>query len=136
MKKILFGCLLVTNMASATPNTFITDKSTANVSAQAESEAQAQWITAADCKNTENTWLSFQKVEVLDAKPEKALARIAADSKYWLWINGKMVVFEGCVKRGPNPRDTYYDDVDLAPYLQQGRNVISVLVWYFGKEGF
>lgn len=123
-------------MASATPNTFITDKSTANVSAQAESEAQAQWITAADCKNTENTWLSFQKVEVLDAKPEKALARIAADSKYWLWINGKMVVFEGCVKRGPNPRDTYYDDVDLAPYLQQGRNVISVLVWYFGKEGF
>ncbi len=66
----------------------------------------------------------------------EAVARIAADSKYWLWINGKIVVWEGGLKRGPTPRDTYCDEVDLAPHLQVGENVIAVLLWHFGKDGF
>ena len=55
-------------------------------------------------------------------RPEKAVAQIAVDSKYWLWINGQLAVFEGGVKRGPTPKDTYYDEVDLAPFLQKGKN--------------
>lgn len=78
----------------------------------------------------------FQKDINIAAVPGQALARIAADSKYWLWINGQPIVLEGAVKRGPNPRDTYYDKIDIAPYLKSGHNVLSVLVWYFGKEGF
>lgn len=97
---------------------------------------QARWITSADCKNDTNTWICMQKVERLKAKPKKAVARIAADSKYWLWINGKLVVREGGVKRGPNPNDTYYDNIVLTPYLRKGRNIISVLVWYYGRQGF
>lgn len=96
----------------------------------------AKWITSADCRNTVNTWICFQKDLHLQDKPHKANARIAADSKYWLWINGKLAVLEGGVKRGPNPQDTYYDSVDLTSYLKKGRNIISVLVWYYGKEGF
>ncbi len=72
----------------------------------------------------------------LDTTPRKAIARIAVDSKYWLWINGEQVVFEGQLKRGPTPNDTYYDEVDLAPYLEKGDNTIALLVWYFGKDGF
>ena len=64
------------------------------------------------------------------------IANIAVDSKYWLWINGKMVVFEGGLKRGPAPGATYYDQVDIAPYLEKGENTIALLVWHFGKNGF
>ena len=28
-----------------------------------------------------------------------ALAKIACDSKYWMWINGELAVFEGQLKR-------------------------------------
>jgi len=66
----------------------------------------------------------------------EALAKIACDSKYWLWVNGKMLVFEGQLKRGPTPNDTYYDEIDLNPYIKLGKNHIYLLVWYFGKEGF
>lgn len=83
-----------------------------------------------------NQWISFRKVIQLDDAPLKAVARIAADSKYWLWINGEMVVFEGQLKRGPTPNDTYYDRVDLTPHLRKGDNTIAALLWYFGKHGF
>ncbi|VGO13612.1 hypothetical protein PDESU_02169 [Pontiella desulfatans] len=84
----------------------------------------------------ENQWSCFRNVVALDEAPRKAMARIAVDSKYWLWINGEQVVFEGQLKRGPTPDDTYYDEVDLAPYLKKGDNTIALLVWYFGKDGF
>ncbi|NIL98495.1 MAG: hypothetical protein GTO62_15550, partial [Planctomycetales bacterium] len=67
-----------------------------------------------------NRWICFRKVVRLDETPGQAVARIAADSKYWLWINGERVVFEGQLKRGPTPDDTYYDRVDLAQYLRRG----------------
>ena len=97
---------------------------------------QAQWITAAGCKNKSNTWLAYRKQIDIQNPPTHAIAKIAADSKYWLWINGKQVVFEGSLKRGPNPQDAYYDEVDIAPYLQSGKNTIAVLVCYFGRDGF
>jgi hypothetical protein len=63
-------------------------------------------------------------------------AEIAVDSKYWMWINGKLVVFEGGLKRGPDPKGTYSDLLDLAPYLKKGDNNIRILLWHFGKDGF
>lgn len=42
----------------------------------------------------------------------------------------------GQLKRGPTPKDTYFDRVDLTKYLRKGDNTIAVLVWYFGKDGF
>lgn len=83
-----------------------------------------------------NTWACFRKTFVLDVLPETAFARIAVDSKYWLWINGHEVVFEGGLKRGPTPQDTYFDFLDLKDYLIVGENVIAIKVWYFGKNGF
>jgi alpha-L-rhamnosidase len=83
-----------------------------------------------------NLWTCFRKKFTLAEKPGNAIARIAVDSKYWLWINGKLTVYEGGLKRGPNPRDSYFDTVDLAPFLQGGENTIAALAWYWGKDGF
>jgi len=99
-------------------------------------EWKAQWISTMECQSATNTWLAYRETVDLQAKPEKAVAKIAVDSKYWLWINGQVVVFEGGLKRGPNPLDTYYDEVDIAPYLKSGKNTVALLVWYFGKDGF
>ncbi len=85
---------------------------------------------------TVNVWSCFRKSVTLAEAPRHAVARIAVDSKYWLWINGKLVVFEGQLKRGPTPHDTYYDRVDLTTHLQKGENTIAILAWYFGKHGF
>lgn len=99
---------------------------------------EAKWITSNRCQSQSNSWICFQKSVTLPAlkKGETIHADIAVDSKYWLWINGEMVVFEGGLKRGPNPKDTYYDHVDITSYLTEGENSIALLMWYFGKDGF
>ncbi|WP_195210009.1 MULTISPECIES: alpha-L-rhamnosidase C-terminal domain-containing protein [Bacteroides] len=97
---------------------------------------QSKWIGSEHCQSTPNTWLCFRKTVHLPGVPGEMIANIAVDSKYWLWINGKMVVFEGGLKRGPAPGATYYDQVDIAPYLEKGENTIALLVWHFGKNGF
>lgn len=97
---------------------------------------QAKWITDPSSLSEANSWYCFRKDFPLERVPLKALAKIAIDSKYWLWVNGTMVVFEGGLKRGPNPNDTYYDKVDISNYLTKGTNTIAVLGWYFGKSGF
>lgn len=99
-------------------------------------EWKGKWIATMENQSATNTWLAYRKQVNVGQVPAHAMARIAADSKYWLWINGKLVVFEGGLKRGPNPMDTYYDEVDIAAYLKTGNNTIAVLVWYFGKDGF
>ncbi len=97
----------------------------------------AKWIAADDSNaNNPNTWTAFRKDIELSKVPDSLKAKIAVDSKYWLWINGELVVFEGGLKRGPAPNKGYYDEVEIAKYLKRGKNQIAVLAWYFGKNGF
>ncbi|HTI10057.1 MAG TPA: alpha-L-rhamnosidase C-terminal domain-containing protein [Puia sp.] len=97
---------------------------------------EAKWIGIPAAEKDTNLWTVYRKEFFIDALPKRARTGIATDSKYWLWVNGKMVVFEGQLKRGPNPRDTYYDELDLAPYLEKGKNTIAILAWYWGRDGF
>lgn len=94
----------------------------------------ANWIWQEE-DGPKDTWMSLRKEVTLESIPSKAIARIAAESKYWLWVNGHLVVFEGQLKRDMMDK-LYYDQIDLAPYLVQGKNTIAVLVWYWGREGF
>ncbi|NOU62822.1 Bacterial alpha-L-rhamnosidase [Paenibacillus sp. LMG 31461] len=94
----------------------------------------AKWIW--DSTHVYNQWASFRKTVTLSSAPTSAITQIAADTKYWLYVNGNLVVFEGGLKRGPNPSDSYYDEIDLKNYLTAGTNTIAVLVWYYGKTGF
>ena len=97
----------------------------------------ARWIsTAEEGADCPNSWIAFRRDVELKALPAVAPVCIAADTKYWLWINGECVVFEGGLKRGPTPGSTYYDRVDIAPFLRKGTNRIAVLLWHFGKDGF
>ncbi len=104
------------------------------ISTDEKTDWKAKWIWDKDNLTEKNTWMCFNKKVKLEKKPEKLIAHIAADSKYWLYINGETVVFEGGVKRGPDKNSSYYDSVDIAPYLKEGENSICALVWYWDNE--
>lgn len=82
-----------------------------------------------------NTWMCFRKNIELNELPMNCLAQISADSKYWLWINSRLVVFDGNLKYRPNPGGSFYDETDISGYLKKGKNTIAILVWYWGKSG-
>ncbi|MDF7823441.1 alpha-L-rhamnosidase C-terminal domain-containing protein [Pontiellaceae bacterium B12227] len=92
----------------------------------------AQWIWQAE-DGPKNTWVAFRKEFDLKKVPETALANISTDTKYWLWINGEMVLFEGGLARGPKRDGIYYDEVDIQSFLKPGENSVAILVWYWGK---
>ena len=96
----------------------------------------SKWISINETQFAPNQWICFRKNFDWKGKESSAKLHIAVDSKYWLWINGKLAVFEGGLKRGPNPDDTYYEEVNVAGYLKKGKNTIAILVWYWGREGF
>ena len=94
----------------------------------------AKWIW--DENNTSpNSIVIFKKEFTAATSAEKAIAYIAADTKYWLWINGKNAVFEGGLFRESMPGAGYADEVDLAPFLKNGKNELICLCWYYGNEG-
>jgi len=98
---------------------------------------QSKWISPTTNNSAQNQWLIFRKsYSVTESLTEKLVAKISVDSKYWLYINGQLVVFEGQLKRGPTPTDTYYDEVDITKYVRKGQNTVAVLLWFWGREGF
>ncbi|MCV9386653.1 alpha-L-rhamnosidase-related protein [Reichenbachiella ulvae] len=103
-----------------------------SLNAQDSITKEAQWIWQ-DEAGPANTWVAFRKTITLDEVPTKALTKLSVDTKYWLWINGEMVLFEGGLCRGHAPNTIYYDPVDFAPYLKKGENTIAILVWYWGR---
>lgn len=94
----------------------------------------AQWIWTSDNK-TPDQKVVFRRSFRIDSVPERATAYIAAETKYWLWINGEMAVFEGGVFRESKPGCGWADEIDIAPYLRKGDNTLAVLVWYYGNGG-
>lgn len=99
-------------------------------------QSRAEWITYPDFEHSSNQWFKLRRSFTLEKTSKVAIAKISADSKYWLWINGELVLFEGQLKRGPNPNDTYYDEIDIAPWLKRGENIVAIQLWYYGKDGF
>lgn len=73
----------------------------------------------------------FRKNIELLAEPEKAVLRISADSRYKLFVNGKFA------EMGPSRGDHqvwFLDEVDIMPYLNKGKNVLSVMVLRYPLE--
>ena len=104
------------------------------ISTQEKNDWKAKWIWDAENLEENNVWMCFSKKISLDKIPQELIAHISADSKYWLYINGETVVFEGSVKRGPDENSGYYDSIDISPYLKKGENTIYALVWYWDNE--
>ena len=93
----------------------------------------AKWIWAST--TSVNSYVAFRKTFSLEKVPEEAIANIAAESKYYLWMNEELAVFDGASKRGATPYDGFYEQVDLADYLKQGENTLVILVSYNGRGG-
>lgn len=90
-----------------------------------------------DTSSENNTWMCFRKkIDIQEKNLNHIIAQIAVDSKYWLYINDKMVVREGALKRGETRDSIYYDEVNLSKYLHTGENTISILVWYWGDISY
>ena len=104
------------------------------ISTAEKTDWKANWIWDKENLTEENTWMCFNKKVTLENGLEELIAHISADSKYWLYINGETVVFDGSVKRGPSENSCYYDSIDIAPYLQEGENTVCALVWYWDDK--
>ena len=96
--------------------------------------SKAKWIWTGD-NLTADQKIVVRKKFVLEDVPASVKAYIACDTKFWLWVNGESVVYEGGVFRESLPGCGYAEEVELAPYLKAGENVIAALVWFFGNGG-
>ncbi len=104
------------------------------ISTEEKADWNAKWIWDKENLTENNVWMCFNKKVSIDKAPKELIAHISADSKYWLYINGETVVFEGSVKRGPAKNSGYYDSIDIAPFLKEGENSICALVWFWDNE--
>lgn len=84
---------------------------------------------AVDTKRPERHAL-FRRVVDMASVPARVPARITADSRYALFVNGEEV-FRGPVRS--QPRRMHYDLFDLAPHLSAGTNIIAIYVKYYGS---
>jgi len=83
-------------------------------------------------KETWNRFCYLRRAVQLDAVPASVPARVTADSRFVLFVNGVEVA------RGPArsiPERLAWTEVDLAPHLHAGRNAIAALVRYYGLPG-
>src|SRR5947209_7862690 len=62
--------------------------------------------------------------------PATCPARVTADSRYVLYLNG-VEVSRGPARSAP-PR-LCFDEVDLAPHLREGENVLAAVVRFYGR---
>ena len=89
------------------------------------------WIWAEEQHKNQRAHFFFES-EVISV-PEKALLRIGCETKYYLFVNGALAVFDGGLFRESSHGNGYYDTVDVTRFLKQGHNEIAVTVWYYGN---
>ncbi|MEM6344577.1 MAG: family 78 glycoside hydrolase catalytic domain [Bacteroidota bacterium] len=94
-------------------------------------EIVPHWISYPSANNTTYGVYHFRKQFSLDTVPDSLWIAISADNRYRLFVNGRSVCF------GPAKGDlqTYkYDQVDIQAFLEEGQNVIAVLVFNLGQD--
>lgn len=81
-------------------------------------------------KESWNRFCLLRKSFELDVVPESAPARVMADSRFILYVNGQEI------GRGPArfmPERITWTELDLAPALAPGANVIAAQVRFYGR---
>ena len=94
--------------------------------------ADAIWIK----ENGVAVWAAFSKDIFLSQDEDAAAFDVACDTYYWLWVNGKEIVWEGSLKRGVTPDAGFYDHVELNGVFKAGKNNVSILVRHLGDDGY
>lgn len=92
---------------------------------------KSKWIWTSKQKN--NQFVRFKVDFNVSGKGKEALFEIAAETKYYLYLNGELVVFDGGLHRESYPGGGYYDEVVLN--TKPGANTLLIDVWYWGNGG-
>lgn len=91
----------------------------------------AEWITHPNIDVQSYAVILLKNDFQLPKIPDSLYVHVSADNHYRLYVNGQYVV------RGPARGDVsnwYYDSVDIAPFLNEGRNVIAAEVTNWGPH--
>ncbi|MCX6224709.1 MAG: hypothetical protein NTV01_08165, partial [Bacteroidia bacterium] len=92
---------------------------------------KANWIMHPTVQPQSHAVILFRKNFELPAKPEKFVVHVSADNHYRLFVNGTYIT------RGPARGDIshwFYETLDLAAYLQPGKNTIAAEVVNWGPK--
>ncbi len=92
---------------------------------------KAHWIMHPDVQPQSHAVVLFRKNFNLQEKPDSFIIHVSADNHYRLFVNGKYIL------RGPARGDLahwFYETVDIADYLQPGKNVIAAEVVNWGPK--
>jgi alpha-L-rhamnosidase len=92
----------------------------------AKDQWHAWWLMSPKDEGNVYGVYHFRKVFNLNSKPASFIIRVSADNRYKLYVNGTLVSL------GPARGDIYhwnYETVDIAPYLNTGKNIIASTVW-------
>ncbi len=92
---------------------------------------QANWIAPPNVSLFDYGVYHFRKTFDLDSTPKTFIIHVTADNRYRLFVNGRPVC------HGPARGDLQhwrFESVDLAPFLQIGKNTIAAEVWNFGES--
>ena len=91
----------------------------------------AHWIMHPTVQPQDHAMILFRKSFELTSKPAKFVVHVSADNHYRLFVNGKYIT------RGPARGDIshwFYETLDLAEYLEAGKNVIAAEVVNWGSK--
>jgi alpha-L-rhamnosidase len=92
---------------------------------------QAQWIMHPEVAPQSHAMVLFRKTFEVNEKPDNFLIHLSADNHYRFFVNGEYVL------RGPARGDLshwFYESVDIAKYLQEGKNVVAAEVVNWGPN--
>jgi hypothetical protein len=94
----------------------------------------AEWISTPAARTADAAKaaiaLDFRRDLKLDRRPDRFVVRVSADQRFILYVNGQRIA------AGPSRGDLArwrYQEIDLAPHLRQGANVVAAKVWSDGK---
>ena len=101
---------------------------------QSDPEPEVFWVGSAHPFDLHEAYLCFRSPAWhLKSIPLAAVLDITADSRYKLWVNGQFL------SRGPArsyPQAQTFDQIDLRPFLQIGKNILAVQVYQPGYSHF
>ncbi len=90
----------------------------------------ANWIASGEDSGLDYGVYHFRKTFNLEKVSNEFIIHISADNRYRLFINGTPIC------SGPSRGDLLhwkFESIDIAPFLKQGKNTISAIVWNFAQ---
>ncbi|UHA59992.1 family 78 glycoside hydrolase catalytic domain [Metabacillus litoralis] len=91
-------------------------------------EWKANWIWDGSGEHPRNQWSCFRRTFDVSSEYDSVTLSISADTKYTVYVNGEMIG-SGPVRGWTS--EWYFDQYELSG-LEQGENVIAVLVNHYG----